>query len=251
MNDKRNQNPAEDLEKLKEIPKWTRKYAQNRTLPNLIYMVIYLCLFAGIAIPSYLRRTDYGGSTTQFICKSVALISVIGFIVLCIPKLKSKLIDRINRISRQLYGREGDVSMSLSETAKKKKWLGYLVAMLFGSCVIGSVFLGMKDFIKIKYMQPVSALYVVPFMVFLYFWQRPKIGPLALLWPTIYGIHAVLIVVGVPILFTGNLIPLNMILPVFGYGFLTHIIGYIYSRYALKKLKTTTHLQENTDEYQT
>ena len=116
-----NKSEDQNTEKLKEIPKWTRKYAQNRTLPNLIYMVIYLCLFAGIAIPSYLRRTDYGGSTTQFICKSVALISVIGFIVLCIPKLKSKLIDRINRISRQLYGREGDVSMSLSETAKKKK----------------------------------------------------------------------------------------------------------------------------------
>ena len=117
--------------------------------------------------------------------------------------------------------------------------------MLFGSCVIGSVFLGMKDFIKIKYMQPVSALYVVPFMVFLYFWQRPKIGHLALLWPTLYGIHAVLIVVGVPILFTGNLIPLNMILPVFGYGFLTYIIGHIYSRYALKKLKEAAHLEEN------
>jgi len=52
----------------------------------------------------------------------------------------------------------------------------------------------------------------------------------------------------VPILFTGNLRHWNMMLPVFGYGFLTHIIGHVYSRYALKKLKTAAHLEENTNE---
>jgi hypothetical protein len=236
-------NNSQDIEKLKEIPKWTRKHAQNRTIPTLIYMVIYLCLFAGIAIPSYLRRSDQGGSTTQFICKSVVLVSVIAFVALCIPKLKSKLIERINRISRHLYGREGDVSISLSETAEKKKWVGHVVGLVFGFCVISSVFLGGKYNIPIKYMQPISALCFVPFLIFLYFWRRPKIGPLTLLWPILYAIHAIMIIVGVPILFTGNLTTLNMILPVFGYGLLTYIISYIYSRYALKKLKDITHLE--------
>jgi hypothetical protein len=69
------------------------------------------------------------------------------------------------------------------------------------------------------------------------------VGPIVLLWPILYTIHAILIVTGMPILFTEYLIPLNMILPIFGYGFLTYVIGHIYSRYALKKLKGITHFQ--------
>lgn len=92
-------------------------------------------------------------------------------------------------------------------------------------------------------------MYLVPFLVFLYLWQRPKVGPISLLWPILYGIHAILIVAGVPILFKGDIgVPLNMLLPVFGYGVLTFIIGHLYSRYALKKLKTTAHLRENNNE---
>ena len=241
MNSKQN-NKSQDMEKLKEIPKWTRKYAQNRALPALIQLVIGLCLFAGIAIPSYFAGKAYraGNSTLFWLCNLMLAVAMISLAFFCVPRWGGKLIERL---SRRLYTRDGDVSISLSETAKKKKWVGYVVAILFGSSVIGFVLMGMKDFIQIKYMQPVSALYAVPFVVFLYFWQKPKIGPLALLWPVLYAIHAILIVAGVPILFTGNLIPLNMILPVFGYGFLTHIIGYIYSRYILKKLKGITHLE--------
>lgn len=243
MNSEQNNKPQEqNTEKLKEIPKWTRKYAQNRTIPALIQLVIGLCLFAGIAIPSYFGGMAYraGNLVLFWICIFVWAVAMISLAFFCVPKWGGKFIERI---SRRLYGREGDVSISLSETAKKKKWLGYIAGMIFSSCVLGSVVLGFKGYIAIKYMQPVSALYVVPFLVFQYFWQRPKIGPLALLWPVLYTIHAILIVAGVPILFTGNLTGFNMFLPTFGYGFLTYIIGYIYSRYVLRKLKSVTHLE--------
>ena len=74
---------------------------------------------------------------------------------------------------------------------------------MFVCCVIGSVQLGVLGYIPIEYMQPVSALYVVPFLVFLTIWQRPVVGPLSLLWPILYTVHATLIVAGVPILFNG------------------------------------------------
>ena len=86
-------------------------------------------------------------------------------------------------------------------------------------------------------MQPVSALYVVPFLVFLYLWQRPIISPLALLWPTLYAIHAILVVADVPILFHKPWTALNMLIPIAGYGILFGLLGHVYSRYALKKLK--------------
>ena len=248
MNNKQNSKSQDkNAEKLKEIPKWTRKYAQNRTVPVLIALAISLCLFAGIAIPSYFGGKAYlnGNMVLFWICIFVLVTSMICLIIISVPKWGSKIIERI---TQRVYAGEGSISISAPESMKKKKWLGYVVAMIFGSCILVSVILGFMGYFTIEYMQPISALYVVPFLVFLYIWQRPIISPLALLWPILYAIHAILIVIGVPILFTENLVGLNMILPVFGYGFLTYIIGHIYSRYALKKLKTTAHLQEDTNE---
>lgn len=245
MNAQQNQFP-QDVEKLKEIPKWTRKYAQNRTIPVLIALTINLCLFAGIAIPSYFGGKAYrsGNLVLFWICIFVLITSMICVIIISVPKWGSKIIERI---TQRVYAGEGSISISVPESMKKKKWVGYVVAMIFGSCILGSVILGFMGYFTIEYMQPISAVYVVPFLVFLYIWQRPIISPLVLLWPTLYTIHAILIVTGMPILFTEYLIPLNMILPIFGYGFLTYVIGHLYSRYALKKLKTTAHLEENTN----
>ena len=237
----------QNVEKLKEIPKWTYKYAQNRTIPFLITLAINLCLFAGIAIPSYFGGKAYksGNLVLFWICIFVLAVAMISLAFFCVPKWGGKVIERI---SRRLYNREGNVMISIPETIKKKQWVGYVVAMVFGSCVLISVILGLLGYISIKYMQPVSALYVVPFLVFLYLWQRPIISSLALLWPALYAIHAILVVAGIPIQFGKPWIFLNMLIPIFGYGFLTYMIGHLYSRYALGRLKTAAHLQENTNE---
>jgi len=236
-----------DTEKLKEIPKWTRKYAQNRTIPFLIFLTINLCLFAGITIPSYFGGIAYrNGNVVLFgISIFVLIISMICVIIISVPKWGSKIIERI---TRRVYAGEGSISISVPESMREKKWVGYAVAMVFGSCVFLSVILGLLGYLPIKFMQPLSALYVVPFLVFLYLWQRPIISPLALLWPTLYAIHAILVVAGVPIQFDRPWIFLNMLIPTAGYGVLCGLLGHIYSRYALKKLKTAAHLQENTNE---
>ncbi|MCK5595245.1 hypothetical protein KAI19_03615, partial [bacterium] len=62
----------------------------------------------------------------------------------------------------------------------------------------------------------------------------------------LYAIHAILILAGVPIFFTGNLGILNMPVPLIGYAFLAYMIVHLYSRYALKKLKRITHLEGDT-----
>ena len=133
--------------------------------------------------------------------------------------------------------------MPQPQSTKKKKWLDGVVGLVAGGCILGTMYLGMEGYLAFKYMQPVSALYFVPFLVFQYFLQRPRLGPLLLICPILYTIHAILIVAGVPIFFTGNLCMLNLALPAFGYTFLAYVIGHVYSRYALKKLKGLTHLE--------
>jgi 4-amino-4-deoxy-L-arabinose transferase-like glycosyltransferase len=113
-------------------------------------------------------------------------------------------------------------------------------------CLIGSMELGMLGYIPVKDFLPFTALFVVPFGVYQYFIMRPRLGPVLLLFPILYAVHAILIIAGVPIYFTGNYaVPLNLLLPLI-YTFLTYIIGHFYSRYALKKLKVLTHLEGDT-----
>jgi uncharacterized membrane protein (DUF485 family) len=232
-----------DTEKLREIPKWARKYAQNRTIPFLVSMVIFLLLFIAISVPSYLGGKAYlsGNMLAFWICIFFLVIACAALLFFSVPNWGSKVIERI---SRRIYGYEGVATLPPPARIKKYHWVGWVVGLAFASCVVGSVQLGIRGYIPIEYMQPVSALYVVPFLVFLVVWQRPLVSPLSLLWPIFYAIHAILIVTGMPILFTGNLIPLNMLLPTFGYGFLTLIIGHVYSRFALRKLKTLAKAQE-------
>jgi hypothetical protein len=80
-------------------------------------------------------------------------------------------------------------------------------------------------------------LYCVPFLVILTLLMRPAIGWLALLWPALYGLHAILIVAGVPILLTGRWEGLNILVPMAGYGILAGLVAHLYSRYALRRLK--------------
>ena len=54
----------------------------------------------------------------------------------------------------------------------------------------GSVILGLLGYLPGgKYMQPISAVYVVPFLVALNFLMRPTAGNIPLLWPLLYGLQ--------------------------------------------------------------
>ena len=135
----------------------------------------------------------------------------------------------------------------MPKLTKKKKWLGIVNGVIGLICILGSMYLAMVGYISFKYLQPVSAIFIVPSFVFDYFLQRPRLGPVLLICPILYAIHAILIVAGLPIFFTGMLGIVNMVIPLWGYMFLTYAIGHIYSRYALKKLKGLTHLEGDTD----
>jgi hypothetical protein len=255
MNTQQNESP-QDMEKLKEIPKWTRKYAQNRTLTILVLMImimLYSMLVAAlVGFPLCLAAAGFWKGKIVLGCVSTvvlvaALVAIIKFQIFIFAKFGGKnkgLIDQI--IDRWIYGKEGTASMPLPELTKKKKRLDIVLAIVYGVLVIGSMELGILGYIPVKYFLPFMTLFVVPFGVYQYFIMQPRLGPVILIFPILYAVHAILILVGVPIFFTGTFaVPLNMLLPV-GYNLLAYIIGHLYSRYALNKLKGITHSQGDT-----
>ncbi|MBN2456228.1 MAG: hypothetical protein JXB29_06815 [Sedimentisphaerales bacterium] len=237
MNNEQNQKPQE-TDKLKEISKWARRYAENRTLPFLLGMLTFLFLFLGTGGLFYVAGKAYrsGNQLLFWIC-----IFAVALVVTAIM-LATRFIER------RLYRKEGQVTLAIPKKTERQRTAGWIVGLLFGVCVMISVILVVFCKIPIKYMQPVSAICFIPLIIAIGIWQPPSVKPagfLVWLWPTLYAIHAILIVAGVPIHFERPWVFLNGAIPIAGYGILCGLIGHIYSRYALKKLKGVAHLEED------
>ena len=51
-NTQQNQVP-QNVEKLKEIPKWARRYAESRTAPMIVFFSIFIVLFGAVSLGVY------------------------------------------------------------------------------------------------------------------------------------------------------------------------------------------------------
>jgi hypothetical protein len=240
MSAQQNQVP-QDTERLKEIQKWTQLYAENRTLPFLVGMLTFLFLFLGTGGLFYVAGNAYRAGNMLLFWVCIFAVVVVFTVV----------VWGARSIERLLYRKEGQIKLAIPKKTKRQRRAGWIVGLLFGVCVMISVILVVFCKIPIKYMQPVSAICFIPLIIAIGIWQPPSVKPagfLVWLWPTLYVIHAILIVAGVPIRFDRPWIFLNMLIPIAGYGILCALIGHVYSRYALKKLKRAAHIQENTNE---
>ena len=221
----------EQLEEAQQLQYWVRHYAQNRSLPVMVALAVSALLFLAIGVPSYWGGVAYrAGNIPMFVaCVAVVIVAMAATIYVSVPRWGGR---RLQQIAEAVYAREG--SVTISTPPAHRPWMVMAIGVAFGSCVVGTVVLGLLGYLpNDKYMQPISALYVVPFLIALNFFMRPATGYVPLLWPFLYALHAALIVAGAPIVFVGPWEPLNMLGPIVGYGALTSLIGHIYSRWAL------------------
>ena len=220
----------EQLEEAQQLQHWVRHYAQNRSLPVMVALAVFVLLFLAIGVPSYWGGVAYraGNLPVFVVCVVVVIFAMAATIFVSVPRWGGR---RLQQMAEALYAREGSVTISAPQA--HRPWVVAAIGVAFVSCVLGTVVLGLLGYLPSKYMQPISALYVVPFLVALNFLMRPVTGYIPLLWPLLYTLHAVLIVAGAPIVFVGPWESLNMLVPIVGYGVLTSLVGHIYSRWAL------------------
>ncbi|MBN1257122.1 MAG: hypothetical protein JXA52_05395 [Planctomycetes bacterium] len=230
--------PGQEADKLKEIPKWTRQYAQNQeALPALAVMAIISCMFAGILIPAHFAQAAYRAGNLA-LYRILMIVMIAAAASLTYFSLSGRMKKLIKRISNHHNNQEGNISISSPEAIKKKQRVEKVSVALLALCILCTLgFLG--TLIPFKYFQPVSAIYLVPFFTFMYFWFRPRYSSTMLFFPMLYAAHAILIIMEV---IPDKLVWFNM-LSGMGYAFLTYAIGYLYNRHVLKKLKNLTHLE--------
>ena len=228
------QKTLSEAERSQEIARWTRIYAQTRSLGLIMNLLIFVVVNAGIAIPSYYGGNAYRSHNLPLFwgCLGVAIFFSVICIYISIPKLGGR---KLEAIGTHLYS-EGNVSLAIPDE-KRRKPLMIMSGILFGTCILTSVILGNCGLISEKFMQPIAAIYCVPFLIALVYLQRPKTSFVMLIWPILFALHAILIVAGAPISFTGPLSVLNMLIPIAGYGLIAALASHAYNRWALHKIK--------------
>jgi len=217
---------------VREIPKWARRYAQTRAMPVVIGLAFFALFFGGFSLAGLLARQAWAtGRTLPVVLAAGGMLMLVTALVAFCTR-GHRLVEAI---AQRYYQGEGSVSVGM-EAACGPRWLGGLVGALFAACVVGSIALGMVGWIPPQLMQPVSALYCVPFIVFLALRQRQRTGLLPLLWPALYLVHALLVVSGA-LPNAGSWPQAHMFIATLGYGLLSALAGHACNRLALHRLR--------------
>jgi len=227
---------------LRDIPKWARRYAQNRTLAVVAALVIFAlgsCVFGGLSL-----LTAWAYVVDKRVLAGASMLVLCGFAVWWLWFSFVGGVRIMRSISARLYRGEGSASVGLPLGPGAMSHPPTLIGFVFMFCVLASVGLGLLGFLPTRYMQPISALYVVPFLCYLGLKMRRIGSPFMFLWPGLYVIHAVLLVAGVPI---GMGPMLDMFVPTVGYGLVATLSGHVYSRIALRRLRRLAATPESSD----
>lgn len=221
----------------RQIVRWTRRYAQNRTISFLVQWVFIVIMVLGVGLAASLTQLAHQQDSRVLFGASVVMmvLSLVALVWFSVSRWSGEL---ISNITHWLYGREGYVSYSGGAKDKPLPlWLTGLGGGLIAYHLLGALLISF-NYMHIRYMQPWSAAYMTPYLIIMVLYQG--LGFWAWLWPLLYGLHAVLLLLDVPIHFSREYELLNIVVPVFGYGLLAILAGHAYSRYALWKLKSLT-----------
>jgi hypothetical protein len=235
MNHSINSKASRTIDDSRKIGKWAHVYAQNRTLGVVAFQLIFIVYFLAIIGASYFGGMAYRAGYWPIcgLCMAILVMSILGTVYLSVPQWGGRMVERC---IKRLYADEGNALITPACTVGRKRLVKIMGALLGGGVAVSFV-LGLFEIIPIQYMQPISAIYVVPFLLTLLIVMRPAVGPIMFLWPALYTLHAALILAGAPILFVGRWDILNMLIPTLGYGLLAGLIAHVYSRFALWKIR--------------
>ena len=224
--------PTRDSD-LRDIPKWADRYARNRVLLLLSMVVISMGVSAIIAGLNEAAVVAWRGGNIAL--GLALLVAGLAFCACCLWLVLSK---RLNAwavsANAWLYRNEGQAAPAAK--AMQPTRLGNAAGWVFAALVCATPIVCTESGIPIRYLQPVTAAYLVPLVVYLWYRRTVFSTPEKLLWAGLYAAHAVLVLAGVPLL--ANLGPmLSVILPMAGYRLVAMLLAHAYSRYALRRLK--------------
>jgi hypothetical protein len=221
-------------QKLREIPKWTERYAWNRSPVLVLLAVFYGVLGADMGLTLYAQHSGTVPLIYASIVLNVLIAAGAGYLA-----FSGRLAQWCRRVR--------DYAVPASPKPMQAGWdrglgrglllpLVPLVALLVIARACG---------VPTRYWQPVSVIYVVPALVYLVGREGWATWPY-LLWPALYLQHAILILAGVRLYL--DVWYMDIFLPLGIYGIAGTVVAHIYSRFALRRLRAIARSPEAAEE---
>jgi hypothetical protein len=217
---------------LREVPRLAGVYSRNRTLVILVSMLICSLAAALIAGLSAGAARAYGTGHP-----GLGVVLMVADAVVCLGWVWLVLSKRLNQwmsgVSEWLYRGDGMVvAAPVCQPGRSTK----VVAWVFGVLVCATPMLLQQWPVPDWCLQPITALYTVPFMAWLWWAQRSHQSPLMLIWPVLYALHAVALLAGLPLLRTLDPM-MQVLLPMVAYSAIAVVASHLHGRYALRRLR--------------
>jgi len=202
---------------LREIPKWTDAYARNNR--SLIVLVAHAILAVCMGFAFYAAHSHM----VVLICASITLSILIGaggVYLAC----SGRMTQWANRVSGYV------IPASPSPAQMRTRRFDWMLPLP----VIALLVIARAFGVPAHYWQPITAIYVVPAWVYVVGRDGWADWPY-LLCPALYLQHAVLVLAGVR-LYLGVWY-MDVLVPLGVYAIVGAVASYLYSRYALRRLR--------------
>jgi hypothetical protein len=216
------------------MPKWASRYAHNRTLPVLSNLGLFLLACVAIGGSSTLAGSEVraGHKAAAVAFGSISIVACALWIWLVATH---RLARWSSALSDRLYSAEGTAVRAARPCARFREDLVVLIAFML--CLGLHIAASSAFEIASRYLLPIMTAYLVPFLLYTWAKQGGMAAPFMLLWPGLLAIHAGLALAGVR-LFSGEPSALTILVPIFGYGAVAALVSHLYSRIALRKLRS-------------
>ncbi|MBN1257120.1 MAG: hypothetical protein JXA52_05385 [Planctomycetes bacterium] len=215
-------------DQIKEIPKWAERYAESRSTPLIVFQAIFLAMVGMIALSVFCFLQQW------FILAAVSLLLYM-VTLLC-------LLFKWDKYEASYYAKTG-----IPEAKNLKQVRKYLVLPLL-LIVVFSIIMEQQGYFPSHLRLPISAAFICPLLMFAN-WRWGKGSFFGNLWAFLYGAWGVAILFKLPWLtFSDKYAGAEIMVAVPLTGLITGLVGYLYNHHALKKLKASASMQENSNE---
>jgi hypothetical protein len=224
---------SNELKEIRSLGRWTQRYVQSRSVPVLIGLAVFSVLMVVLMLLWSSAGDAYRADNMPLLiaCGVGLAVAHVVLVWLSVPAWGGK---RLQRWAWRYYDTEGHVAPEEPISRARMQRLGGIVACVFGGCILAHVAVGLANVVSVEMMFPISALYVVPFLTFLFVVQRVYI---MLLYPMLYGVHAAAVAVGLPDPLA-SFVPVEMrsLAAMVIYGAIAVSVTHVYNRIALSRM---------------
>ncbi len=201
--------------------------------PGRVFTGLYVIGCVSALALGYLTIWAHHNGLPPLAAAAVVLLSAtaVAMLWLCTAggeRLVNALADRMSPGAEPTPGADLAGASWVPDSVPSWVWL----SLVF--CILVQTGLSVLGYVSAALMQPLSVIWAVPLLYHASGRFFRRFHPLKMLWPGLYGVHAVLILLGLPLSLRSPLQALDILIPATIYGMIAYGAAYVHRHLTLQ-----------------